>query len=170
MDHLGQPLKPLEAGAGSAAPPRRLLFTAIAAAALAIAAPPALAWQGPPKASPPTAPSSGAPPPAWIETQAQSAWLFYGSYCWQTMCVDLIPPETRPSLPTFTVVRRRTVRVHLRFVATSATVSIDRRKVSASFNARTRIVSWSANRAGILTISARSAAGDASYVARLRVR
>jgi hypothetical protein len=86
------------------------------------------------------------------------------------MCVDLIPPETRPGLPTFTVARRRVIRVHLRFTARSATVSIDRRKVSTSFNADKRILSWSATRAGILTVSAVAAAGDASYVARLRVR
>jgi hypothetical protein len=84
--------------------------------------------------------------------------------------MDLIPPETRPGLPTFTVARGRIVRVHVRFAARSATVSIDRRKVSTTFNARTRIVSWPASRAGILTVSARAAAGDASYVARLRVR
>jgi hypothetical protein len=86
------------------------------------------------------------------------------------MCVDLIPPETRPGLPTFTVARGHIVRIHLRFVGRSATVSIDRRKISSSFNADKRIVSWSATRAGILTVFARAAAGDPSYVARLRVR
>jgi hypothetical protein len=86
------------------------------------------------------------------------------------MCVDLIPPETRPGLPTFTVTRGRIIRVHLRFIARSATVSIERRKVSASFNVDKRTLSWSATRAGILTVFARAAAGDASYVARLRVR
>jgi hypothetical protein len=161
---------PFDAGVGSAAPPRPLPATAVALAVLAFAAPAALAWPSAPKAPPPTAPSSAAPPPAWIETQAKSAWLYYGSYCWKTMCVDLIPPETRPGLPTFTVARGRIVRVHLRFVATSATVSIDRRKVSSSFNADKQILLWSATRAGILTISARAAAGDASYVARLQVR
>jgi hypothetical protein len=161
---------PFDAGVGSAEPPRPLPVTAVALAVLAFAAPAALAWPNAPKAPPPTPPSSAAPPPAWIETQAKSAWLYYGSYCWTTMCVDLIPPETRPGLPTFTVARGRIVRVHLRFVARSATVSIDRRKVSSSFNADKRILSWSATRAGILTVFARAAAGDASYVARLQVR
>jgi hypothetical protein len=170
VDHLGQPLKPFEAGAGSAAPPRPFPLLSAALSALAFAVPAALAWPGAPTAPPPTPPSSAAPPPAWIETQATSAWLFYGSYCWKTQCMDLIPPETRPGLPTFTVARGRIVRVHVRFAARSATVSIDRRKVSTTFNARTRIVSWPASRAGILTVSARAAAGDASYVARLRVR
>ena len=162
---------PFDSGAGSAVPPSRLSANVvIALAALAFAAPAAPAWPGAPTAPPPTPPSSGAPPPAWIETQAKSAWLFYGSYCWKTMCVDLIPPDTRPGLPTFTIARGRIVRVHLRLVARSAGVSIDRRKLSASFNAEKRILSWSATRAGILTVFARAAAGDASYVARLRVR
>jgi hypothetical protein len=170
VDHLGQSLGRFDAGAGSAAPPRPLPVTAVALSVLVLAAPAALAWPGTPTAPPPTPPSSGAPPPAWIETQAKSAWLYYGSYCWKTLCIDLIPPETRPGLPTFAVGRRSTVRVHLRFGAASATVSIDRRKVSTTFNADKRIVSWSATRAGILTVSARAASGDASYVARLRVR
>jgi hypothetical protein len=144
--------------------------TSIRLAALGLAAPAALAWPGAPTAAPPTPPSAGAPRPAWIETQAKSAWLFYGSYCWKTICVDLIPPETRPGLPVFSVARGHTVRVHLRITAKSATVSIDRHRVSTNFNARTRIVSWPATRAGILTVSTRAAAGDASYVARLRVR
>jgi hypothetical protein len=170
VDHLGQSVAQLEAGAGSAAPPRPLLATTIALAVLLLAAPAALAWPGRPTTPPPTPPSAGAPPPAWIETQAKSAWLFYGSYCWKTMCVDLIPPETRPGLPTFRAARGRLVRVHLGFTARSAAVSIDRHKVSTNFDARTRILSWSAARAGILTVSTRAAAGDASYVARLRVR
>jgi hypothetical protein len=111
----------------------------------------------------------GAPPPAWIETQTNRAWLFYGSFCWKTSCADLIPPETRPGLPVFTVARGQTVRVHLQFVATSATASIDRHKLSTTFNAKNRILSWSAERAGILTVFAR-ANGDASYVTRLRIR
>jgi len=146
---------------------RRL--ASVALAALAFCVPPALAWPGAPKTPPPAQPQPGAPPPAWIETQATSAWLFYGSYCWKTTCADLIPPETRPGLPVFTAKRGRTLRVHLGFAATSATVSIDRRKVPAKFDARKRVVSWSAARAGILTVFAR-ASGDASYVARLRVR
>jgi hypothetical protein len=143
--------------------------TPILLSVVAFAAPAALAWPGAPTGPPPTRPSSAAPPPAWIETHAKSAWLFYGSFCWKTVCMDLIPPETRPGLPTFTVARGRIVRVHLRFVARSATASIDRRKVSTSLDADRRTISWSATRAGILTVSARAAAGDASYVARLRV-
>jgi hypothetical protein len=146
---------------------KRLAWVVVAA--LTFAVPAALAWPGAPKAPAPTPPQPGAPPPAWIESQAKSAWLFYGSYCWRTTCADLIPPETRPGLPVFTVARGQTLRVHLGFATRSATVSIDRGKVTAKLDSTKRVLSWRAGRAGILTIFAR-AAGDASYVARLRVR
>jgi hypothetical protein len=141
----------------------------VAVAALALAAPAALAWPGPPKTAQPIPPLPVHPPPAWIETETKHAWLFYGSYCWKTTCADLIPPETRPGLPVFTVARGQTVRVHLQFVATSATASIDRRKIPTRYDLKKRILTWSAARAGILTVSAR-ANGTASYVARLRMR
>jgi hypothetical protein len=118
---------------------------------------------------PPKPPNAGTPPPAWIETQTKSAWLAYGGYCWKTSCVDMLPPDSRPDLPTFGVASGRTVRVHLGFIAKSINVSIDTRRIRASLDPAKRIVSWRALRGGILTVSGR-AAGDASYVARLRVR
>jgi hypothetical protein len=139
-------------------------------ATIAVAVPAALAWPGAPRTPPPPMPMPGAPPPAWIETQAKSGWLFYGTYCWKTACITLIPPETRPGLPVFAVKRGQVLRVHLGFTATSACVSVDRRKVSAKLDASRHIVSWSAGRAGILAVSARASAGSPSYVARLRVR
>ncbi len=138
-------------------------------AALAVAAPAELAWPGRPTTPPPKPPNAGGPPPAWVETQANSAWLAYGSYCWKTACVDMIPPQSRPDLPAFVVMRGRTVRVHLGFTAKSVSVSLDKRAVRAKLDATKRIASWSATRGGMLTVSAR-AAGDASYVARLRIR
>jgi hypothetical protein len=146
---------------------KRLLPAVLAA--LVFGAPAALAWSGPPKTPPPVRPLAGAPPPAWIETRTTAAWLFYGSYCWKTRCADLIPPETRPGLPVLTVAQGQTVRVHLGFAATSATASIDRDKIPTTFDPKARLLSWSAARAGILTVIAR-ASGDASYVARLRIR
>jgi hypothetical protein len=138
-------------------------------AAFVVAVPAARAWPGRPTPPPPKPPNPGAPPPAWIETQAKSAWLAYGSYCWKTACVNMIPPQTRPDLPTYSVTRGRTVRVHLGFEARSVGVSLDKRAVKAKLNATRRIVSWTATRGGILTVFVR-ATGDASYVARLRLR
>jgi hypothetical protein len=101
--------------------------------------------------------------------QAMSAWLAYGSYCWKTACIDMIPPQSRPDLPAFAVKRGGTVRVHLGFTARSVGVSIDKRAIRVKLDATKRIASWSATRGGVLTVFARTA-GDASYIARLRVR
>jgi hypothetical protein len=168
---LGRPVAQIRRGGrpdrAPASPPVKSLL-AVSLAVLALASP-ALAWKGPPKTSPPTRPGPGAPPPAWIETQARSAWLFYGSYCWKTSCVDMIPPATRPGLPVLTAARGQTVRVHLRFGATSATASLDGHKIPTTLDAKKRTLSWAAARPGILMVVAR-ADGDASYVARLRIR
>jgi hypothetical protein len=138
-------------------------------ATLAIAVPTALAWPGRPATPPPAPPNDGAPPPAWIETQKTSAWLAYGSYCWKTSCVDMIPPNSRPDLPTFSVKRGATVRVHLGFAAKSVSVSIGTKAIRARLDRAKRIASWSATRGGIVTVFARTG-GDASYVVRLRHR
>ena len=131
--------------------------------------PAAFAWSGRPSSPPPKTGTTGAPPPAWIETKTKSAWLLYGSYCWKTSCVDMIPPETRPGLPVFTVPRGALVRIHLGFVAKSASISVDKKTMRAKLEPAKRVISWHAGRGGILTVFAR-AAGDVSYVARLRVR
>jgi hypothetical protein len=142
---------------------------AIALIAAALLAPAALAWPGKPAKVPPKPPNPGAPPPAWIETQSRSTWLAYGSYCWRTTCVDMIPPQTRPDLPLVAVKRGRTVRVHLGFSVRSARVSLGGRVVRASLDVTRRVVSWQAARGGIVTVFARPEAGDASYHARLRL-
>ena len=130
----------------------------------------ALAWPGRPTSRPPTTGTVGAPPPAWIETKTKAAWLLYGSYCWKTSCVDMIPPETRPGLAIFTVARGSIVRIHLGFAAKSASVDIDKKNVRATLDTTKRILSWTAGRGGILMASARATRGSASYVARLRIR
>jgi len=146
---------------------------AVAGLAVLVVVPVAFGWSGRPSTPPPKPPNPGGPPPAWIETQARSAWLAFGSYCWTAAgvgaCVDMIPPQSRPNLPVFRVTRGRTVRVHLGFAATSASVNVGTRVVRTRLAAKRRIVSWSATRGGILTVFARPSAGDASYVARLRL-
>ena len=140
----------------------------VALAAAALLAPAALGWPGKPAKAPPKPPNPGAPPPAWIESKSKSAWLAYSSYCWKTTCVDMIPPQARPDLPSFAVKRGTTVRVHLAFRAKGVTVSVDKNVVAARIDTTRRVVSWKASRSGILTVFARTA-GDAGYVARLRL-
>jgi hypothetical protein len=81
----------------------------------------------------------------------------------------MIAPQSRPDLPAFAVRRGGTVRVHLGFAAKSVSVSLDKMGIRNKLDATRRIVSWSVSRGGVLTVSAR-AAGDASYVTRLRIR
>lgn len=142
--------------------------------ALALGVPAALAWPGRPATPTPKAPSSVAPPPAWIETSATSAWLAYGSYCWtggrKATCADMIPPQSRPDLPVFSAKRGRVLRVHFSFKASSASVSLDGHAARAKLSSTRRVVSWSASRDGILTVFVRVPGGDASYHARLRLR
>jgi hypothetical protein len=80
----------------------------------------------------------------------------------------MIPPNSRPDLPTFALSRGAIVRVHLGFHAKSITVSIGTRTIRPTLDATKRIASWKGLRGGILTVSVRSL-GGASYVARLRV-
>ena len=137
--------------------------------ASAVAAQAAFAWPGPPSSAPPTSPNPGGPPAAWVETQAKSRWLAYGSYCWSTACVDMIAPQSRSDLPTVTVAAGARIRVHLRFKATSIAVTVGQRSVPATVDSTKRIASWEATRGGLLTVFARTS-GDASYLARLRIR
>lgn len=80
----------------------------------------------------------------------------------------MIPPNSRPDLPTFGVTRGRTVRVHLAFAAKAVSVSVDTKPIRTKLDAMKRIASWNVGRGGILTVSAR-AASTASYVARIRI-
>jgi hypothetical protein len=59
--------------------------------------------------------------------------------------------------------------VRLGFAAKAVSVSLDKRAMRVKLDATRRIVSWSATRGGVLTVFARTT-GDASYVARLRIR
>jgi hypothetical protein len=148
--------------------PARLVLALLAALVLV---PVALGWPGRPRTAPPKAP--GGPPPAWIESPARSAWLALGSYCWASggvgKCADMVAPQSRTDLPIVRVARGRTLRVHVGFRAKSLSVSVGGRVVPARLSSNRRIVSWRATRAGVLTVFARPASGDASYHARLRL-
>jgi hypothetical protein len=128
-------------------------------------------FAAPPSSPPPKVGSIGsAPPPAWIEVGTHTGWLAYGIYCWTTTCVDMIPPATRPGLPTFRITRGQPVRVHLGFAATSASIHVlAPGKTVAVASAGKKTLAFRA-RPGIVLVEARAAKGSATYIARLRAR
>jgi hypothetical protein len=127
-------------------------------------------WPGRPKADPPQLHQDG-PPPAWIETSSRSAWLAYGSYCWTTLCVDMIPPAMRKDIPTVSVRRDALVRVHLAFRPSKAQVLVIHGDRTNTYKLRAaRVLTWRPRRAGVVLIDARGREGSAAYLLRLRVR
>jgi len=126
---------------------------------------------GPPASPPPEVGGmiGVAPPPAWIEYGGRSRWLAYGSYCWRTACVDMLPPQSQPDLPRFKVTPGQTLRVHLAFKPTMASVQVLRagRGVKLPSTGR-RMLSFRARR-GILIVGASGPRGSANYIARLVV-
>lgn len=152
----------------------RAAFVA-AAAALAVAAAghaAAATWPGPPRtATPQVAGTKTAPPPAWVETPRHSSWLAYSSYCWSrpagsAACVDFVPPRSRTDLPVVAARAGSPLRFHLQFAISKLTASYPD-KSSQSLRP-SRVASWLPLRSGIVTLSARSASGQAAtYLLRL---
>jgi hypothetical protein len=130
-------------------------------------------WPGKPASSPPKLGSATTgPPPAWVESRVRSWWLAYSSYCWKTTCADFIPPQSRTDLPVLSVRRGAALRLHLGFVPRRVSVAIGlgtnafERQLKA-----TRVNVFVPRRPGLLVVSAQAAGGgDASYVARVRLR
>jgi len=55
------------------------------------------------------------------------------------------------------------------FRATTVSISVGGKAVAAKLDASRRVLSWQANRAGVLVIDVRGVGGDASYVGRLQL-
>jgi hypothetical protein len=124
---------------------------------------------GLPQDDPPRLSQEG-PPPAWIETADESRWLAYGSYCWTTLCVDMIPPTMRDDVPVVAIRRGDSVRVHLGFVPRTAGVLVLDRSRTLPLEPE-RVLEWRPqNASGVVMIDARSVRGSASYLFTLRVR
>jgi hypothetical protein len=81
----------------------------------------------------------------------------------------MIPPQSRPDLPTIRASRGSSVRIHLAFAERSLTLTVARRRVLVTIDRSRRIISWRARMAGILNLDVHGGDGGASYVARLRV-
>jgi hypothetical protein len=126
-------------------------------------------WPGRPKGDPPRLHQAG-PPPAWVETRAHSTWLAYGSYCWTTLCVDMIPPAKRKDIPALSVGPGATVRIHLSFVPHAANVVILRGAHPITLRLRPRrILVWRPRARGLALLDVRGARGSAGYLVRLRL-
>jgi hypothetical protein len=108
------------------------------------------------------------PPPAWVEVGRRSRWLAYGSYCWITACVDMVPPQTRSDLPRIKVKPGQMLRVHLGFTPALARVHMLRgdRAVAVPSTRGRRSISFRARR-GVLMVAASASRGTPSYLARL---
>ena len=132
-------------------------LSSLALAGAALAVPP-----GPP---PKVAGVAVSPPPAWAESGTRAVWAAFGSYCWKTACVDMLPPAGRPDLPRLRAPAGSLVRLHLRFVPRRPVVTVGGRPVAATV--RSRVVSWRA-RAGIADVHVKGRYGSASYLVRLR--
>jgi hypothetical protein len=128
-----------------------------------------IGWPGPPRTEPPRL-DQKAPPPAWIETPARSRWMAYGSYCWGTLCVDMIPPAMRNDIPTLAVKRGTPVRVHLAFTPRTATIVALRADRNETYRVRAaRVVTWRPRRSGVAFVDVRAQPGSASYLFRIRL-
>ncbi len=120
-----------------------------------------------PTADPPDA-GSEAPPAAWVDTPAGDRWLGYSTYCWTTMCADYINPEMRKDLPKIVVKRGQVVRFELGFAPKTLSLQVGTRtyqlkpKQSAAWRVK--------GKGGVLVLFATAEGGDASYVAKLRVK
>ncbi len=106
------------------------------------------------------------PPPAWASAQGGDGWLAYGSFCWQTACVDFIPPSRRTDVPKLRAQAGVTIGIHLRFVPKSVRVRVLETGRSYSLVAA-RDTHWRVRGSGLIVVEARGAAGSASYVARI---
>jgi hypothetical protein len=125
------------------------------------------------------APTAGAvsPPPAWVETATRDRWLAFSSFCWTgtegsnppALCVDFIPPSMRDDVPRISLRRGQVVRFHLGF--TPAEVSATVGKKTYRLHPR-QVAAWRVRgKGGTLLLAARAeSGGDASYVARIRIR
>lgn len=129
-------------------------------------------WAGRPGSAPPKRGPSG-PPPAWLESNASSAWLTYGSYCWtassgSAACADMIPPANRPDLAVLRVRLGETLRFHLPFIPKEAAITAFSKAPAVPTRMRpARVIQWRPKRLGIFGIDLHASGGSASYVFRL---
>jgi hypothetical protein len=104
------------------------------------------------------------PPAAYIDTGPRHVPLDVSGWCWGTHCGAPIDASKH----TATVRRNSTVRVELAFAPTSVQVAVNGRKTTVARHGSE--LTWTATRAGGLTIEARKGRNFVVYVGRLKVR
>lgn len=110
----------------------------------------------------------GGPPNAYIEFGRPGKWMLQGSSCWQSdnseRCVDAVPVEWMPGVPTLSVPRGAAGHVHLAFAPTGVQLSIGGRPVKVS---ATRTLDFTATRPGLVDLFVNHGPDDVEYFARL---
>ena len=109
------------------------------------------------------------PPPATAAAAGHVVRMARGSYCWETTCVDMIPPQQRADIPPLRIRRGARVTLRLAFVPTRWSVTIVGSATSIPLPAA-RTATWLARRGGILDVDARGRVGSASYLVRIVLR
>jgi hypothetical protein len=109
---------------------------------------------------------SGGPPPAWIETQAGNQWLGYSTFCWTRhtgkgetgICADAITPTCDQSqVPHVFVEEGETVRAHLGFTPTEASLLGGPSLVGGTSALNGRTMEWKIGEAGGFSSCSRGA-------------
>jgi hypothetical protein len=102
-----------------------------------------------------------------LETEARSRWLGFSSYCWkhprgnavEQVCADYATPKcSQRSVPSIRVRSGETVRAHLGFAPTEASVE------GADATLSNRTVSWRVGRGRPFLLFTRARDADAIYV------
>ena len=119
-----------------------------------------------PAGAPPERPGEG-PPPAWVETEGDSVWLAYSTFCWGGTCADLVAPSCsgEQAAPHVELRRGETVRFHLDFDPNEAVLTFfaeggEPGQVTLD---QSRTPTWQADRAGAFTVFGSGDGRDASY-------
>ena len=107
---------------------------------------------------------AAAPPAAYVATGTAHVPLGITSWCWDARCGAPLGSTGRRVL----VARGKPVRVELKFAPVAVTVNVAGARVTPA--AHGREVSWTATRAGGLTVNVKYLRGWVIYSARLALR
>ena len=155
---------------GPAVRRRVALALLIAAAALMPGVSAALAAATPPPRTHQPKPAGGkGPPPAWIASTTESAWLAYGSFCWRGRCVQYLAPALRPQISVFRVRRGAAVSIHFGFTPKTVSVGLIEEGAPPRTLAPARVALWRPAASGRFEVQAASENGTVSYIGSILI-